>query len=34
MNALRARVTLRLFGLSVFAFGLLSTLGGSDPWFI
>jgi hypothetical protein len=32
MRALRSSVALRLFGLSVFAFGLLSALGGSDPW--
>lgn len=33
MKSLRLHATLRLFGLAAFSFGLLSALGGSDPWF-
>jgi len=32
MRISRSRVALRLVGLAVFAFTLLSALGASEPW--
>jgi hypothetical protein len=34
MRKLSSSVSLRLFGLAVFALTLLSSLGAADPWLI